>query len=197
MDAPRNLKGRIGEAFVETILREAGYTVCRGGRESQMPRLFRIQEGEFLPDFFAWKPAGTLVNGAPVHRLLCVEVKFRSRPKDLLRPSELDPLLQAAAYWPELYLVLVTDDPEPGRSCFQLLDLKECERNPDSPLATADLHKSDSLGIDKSITDRYEGLVRRVFSPFREEDEPRKPLAKLPMVRKVPAEGRSTGGIRA
>ena len=34
-----DLKGRVAEAFVETIFRRAGYTVSRIGRESQGQRL--------------------------------------------------------------------------------------------------------------------------------------------------------------
>src|SRR5437016_6290877 len=35
------LKGRIGEGFVEAILRRAWYFVARVGRETQMPRLMK------------------------------------------------------------------------------------------------------------------------------------------------------------
>ncbi len=196
-DPLNNLKGRIGESFVENILCEAGYTVCRSGRESQVPRLFRTGEGEFLPDFFIWKSAGTSPDGAPIHRVLCIEVKFRSDVKDFFRPYELDKLLRAAVDWPELYLVLVTDHPGHGQSCFQLLDPKECNRDPDSPPSTIDLHEFQALGIDKAITDKYEELVRQVFSSLREKDEQRKPLSKIRNGTGAAVETRTAGEFSA
>ena len=171
------LKGRIGEAFVEKILHDAGYTVCRSGRESQVQRLFMTGEGEFLPDFFAWRPAGASSDDVPLHRLLSIEVKFRSHLQGFLRPSEVEPLLVSAVHWPELYFVLLTDSPAQGRSCFQLLDLRKAD--PDTPLAPIDLHEAQVLGINKTITDPYEELVRQVFMPLREASQVRKPPAKL------------------
>jgi hypothetical protein len=185
--APRdylnNLKGRIGEALVESILSEAGYTVCRSGRESQVPLLIATGESDFLPDFLAWKPADVSSDGRCVrwpasdHSFLSIEVKFRSELKGFLRPSTVDPFFQAAQRWPGLFLVLVTDRPDQGRSCFQLLDLRGYD--PDTPLAPIDLHEADTLGIDKAITDRYEGLAKQIFLPLREKDPERKPSAKV------------------
>src|SRR5215472_11839561 len=51
-----NLKGRVGEALVENILRRAGYKVARVGRESQVQHMLRTGISEFLPDFLVWKP---------------------------------------------------------------------------------------------------------------------------------------------
>jgi hypothetical protein len=171
------LKGRIAEAFVENILRAAGYAVCRSGRESQVQRLFMTGEGEFLPDFFVWRGADTSPHCAPLHRLLPVEVKFRSNLEGFLRPSEVERLRASAARWPVLYLVLVTDSPAQGRSCFQLLDLTET--NSDAPLAPTDLCEARALGIQKTITDRYEQLLRQVFLPLQDNSQLRKPPARL------------------
>jgi hypothetical protein len=172
------LKGRIGEAFVERILYDAGYTVCRSGRESQAQRLFMTGEGEFLPDFFVWRSAEPASDGTPLHRLLSVEVKFRSNLQAFLRPSEVEPLLASAVHWPELYFVLVTDNPAPGRSCFQLLDLREAD--PDIPLAPVDLHQVHFLGVTKTLTDQFEQLLRQVFAPLQENKRLRKPPLGLP-----------------
>ena len=49
------LKGRIGEGFVEAILRRAGYFVARVGRETQMPRLMKSGTDTYLPDLLAWR----------------------------------------------------------------------------------------------------------------------------------------------
>lgn len=80
------LKGRIGEAFVENILRRAGYQVSRLGRDSQTQHLLKIGEDEFLPDFLVWKK----VNGRPdserfLHRLLMIEVKYQASLGEYLR----------------------------------------------------------------------------------------------------------------
>jgi dihydrodipicolinate reductase len=52
------LKGRIGEALVEGILREARFKVSRLGRESQVQQLLKTGSSEFLPDFLIWTPVG-------------------------------------------------------------------------------------------------------------------------------------------
>jgi hypothetical protein len=174
----RTLKGRIAEAFVEKILYDAGYTVCRSGRESQVQRLFMTGESEFLPDFFVWRAVEASRDGVPLHRLLSVEVKFRSNLQGFLRPSAVEPLLASAMHWPELYLVLVTDSPAQGRSCFQLLDLRGAD--PDTPLAPIDLFEVQVLGIQKAITDQYEPLLRQVFTSLQETDQLRKHPVKLP-----------------
>src|SRR5437870_12428796 len=71
-----SLKGRIGEAFVESILRQSGFKVSRLGRESQVQQLLKTGGSEFLPDFLIWKPADQSRDGVPLHRLLRVEVKI-------------------------------------------------------------------------------------------------------------------------
>src|SRR5947207_15709427 len=53
------LKGRIGEGFVEAILRRAWYFVARVGRETQMPRLMKSGTDTYLPDLLAWRKENT------------------------------------------------------------------------------------------------------------------------------------------
>jgi len=183
MDDLRNLKGRIGEAFVEKILYRARYKVARLGRESQLQHMFKSGKSEFLPDFLVWKAAAASSDGVPLHRLLCVEVRYRAHIRAYLRLH--DPALRSdvGAGWPEVYVILVTDDPEEGRSCFQLLHLRGSDRH--TPLETIDLHKAPGLGISKDLVDEYTELVRQVFSLLRshtaEKGEPRKPPAKVPI----------------
>ncbi len=82
--------------------------------------------------------------------------------------------------WPELYVVVVTDNPDPGRSCFQTLNLRACD--PYTPLSTVDLHEVAELGIYRSTVAEYEGLVKQIFSllgaQLHGQDPIRKPLAK-------------------
>src|SRR3990167_8266249 len=122
-DEIANLKGRIAEAFVETIFQRAGYTVSRIGRESQVQRLVKIGSDEFLPDFLLRKPVAETGTGRPLHRLIPIEVKYRANVDAFLRQHGDELLSRVGEQWPELCIVLVTDHPAPSRSCFQVIDL--------------------------------------------------------------------------
>jgi len=75
----------------------------------------------------------------------------------------------------ELHVVLVTDRPDPGRSCFQLLRLGTYV--PGEPPVTLDLHEAD-LGIHRATVEKYEPFVRAMFEAMRHLE--RKPEVKLP-----------------
>lgn len=166
---------------METVLRQAFYKVSRLGRESQLQHMFKNRKCEFLPDFLVWKRVGTSSDGAPLHRILCVEVKYRANVQEYLRQFGGELLSNIGEDWPELYVIFVTDHPDEGRSYFQLLDLGDS--NLGAPLSTIDLHEARSLGIGKDILERQTELVRQVFSLLRlssaEKDRPRKPPVKL------------------
>src|SRR5712692_8190144 len=162
MDRLSHLKGRVGEAFVENILRRAGYKVSRLGRESQVQQMLKTGISEFLPDFLVWKSVDRTSDGAPLTRVLSVEVKYRYNVPEFLQRFGGDFLSDVAEQWPELYVILVTDNPEPQRSCFQVLDLRAS--NPTSRLVTRDLHEIGDLGIYRSTVEEYEELVKQVFS---------------------------------
>ena len=183
MDHLRTLKGRIGEAFVETVLRQASYKVSRLGRESQLQHMLKNRKSEFLPDFLVWKGVGTSSEGTPLHRILCVEVKYRANVQDYLRQFGAELLSNIGEDWPELYVIFVTDHPDEGRSCFQLLHLGDSDAG--APLSTIDLHEARALGISKEIVDRQTELVTQVFSLLRlslaEKVQSRKPPVKLPV----------------
>jgi len=184
------LKGRIGEALVEGILREARFKVSRLGRESQVQQLLKTGSSEFLPDFLIWKPVDhQLEDGVPLHRLLSVEVKYRSNVDEFLRRFGDALISRVGEQWRELYVVFVTDHPAPGRSCFQVLDFRESA--PDAPLGTIDLHEAPVFGISKSIIEEYERLVCQLFSPLNSPStsEPRKPLTRLSPHRAHPSSG--------
>lgn len=173
------LKGRIGEALVESIFVESRYRVCRAGRESQLPQLLRKGPGDSLPDFLVWRSVGTSSAGGPLYRLLSIEVKYCWSVEGFLR--RYSETLPPRGRWAELYAVLVTDRPEPGRSCFQALDLGGSE--PRGPIASVDLHDIPDLRISKRTVERYEDLAVRLFSQLdaapRAEDRAKKPPAKV------------------
>src|SRR2546425_7309454 len=117
------LKGRIGEGFVEAILRRAGYFVARVGRETQLPRLMKSGTDTYLPDLLAWRQENTggEQGDTPLYRFVAVEVKYRWNPDELLRRPVPPELADAHRQWPDFRVVLVTDHPPEGRSCFQVV----------------------------------------------------------------------------
>ncbi len=199
MENLNTLKGRIGEAFVESVFRQAKYRVSRLGRESQLQHMFKNRNTEFLPDFLVWKEVDTSPDGVPLHRLLCVEVKYRANVRDYLRRSGAGLLSHVEKHWPELYVIFVTDHPDEGRSCFQLLHIRESD--PDIPLATIDLHEAPTLGIDKEVVEEHTALVRQLFAPLRsplaDKEPSRKPPTKLPIGNGMAVETRYSGESRA
>lgn len=159
------LKGRIAEAFVESIFRRAGYRVSRAGRESQFQRPVKIGTDEFLPDFLLHKPAGATPAGRPLHRLIPVEVKYRASVEDFLRSHGDELLARLGEQWPELCLVFVTDHPASGRSCFQVLNVAAAQ--PGALLTTVDLHYVHDFDVYVTTAQEYEGLVRQIFPLLR------------------------------
>jgi hypothetical protein len=143
--------------LVEGILREARFKVCRLGRESQVQQMLKTGSAEFLPDFLIWKPVGQSTDGMPLHRLLSIEVKYRSNVEDFLRRFGDELISRIGEHWRELYVVLVTDRPAAGRSCFQVLV-------PGTPLRTIDFHEAEVFGIDKGLIEEHERLVGQLFS---------------------------------
>jgi len=167
------LKGRVAEAFVEDIFVQAGYWVARGGRETQLQRLLRNGSDE-LPDFLACR--SQLTPRPPVHRLIALEVKYRSTIGEYLRRDGCtDCSKLAEQQWLEAYLVLVTDNPGGARSCFQAVDLKEYTAGTEP--GPVDLHEVRDLDIPKSTVKKYENLLRRMFDAVRAES--RKPTARM------------------
>ena len=154
-----HLKGRIAEALVESIFRRAEYQVARLGRESQVQRLVQIGRTEFSPDFLVWKPADKA--DPSLHRLLTIEVKYRSNLREFLR-GEVDELVaEARDRWPELYYVLVTDKPEDGRSCFQVVAVRDYVAGKEAE--AVDLQQLRELDIYPGNVRQHEGLVRELF----------------------------------
>ncbi len=167
------LKGRIAEAFVEGIFRRAEYQVARVGRESSVQHLLKVGPDEFLPDLFVWKPVGSL------HRLVAVEVKYRAHIEQFLLQDTAN-VSEAVRQWPALYFVFVTDNPEPGRSCFQAIDMRQY--SPDKPTDMTDLANTSGLDIWRRNVEEHESLVKLIFPLLNSqrgvERLPRKPGAK-------------------
>jgi hypothetical protein len=153
------IKGRIAVALVESIFRRAGFILgpvvppeapSRHGREN------------LIPDFQA-APAASAAGetGAP----RAVEVRYRPQVGQyLLIESQRGPhslFTVARRQWPGLLFVFVTDHPEPGRSCFQAVDLGS---EGGSDVQSLDLHAHDGLRIFRQNVDEHETLLRRMFA---------------------------------
>jgi hypothetical protein len=159
------LKGRIAEAFVESIFRRAGDRVSRAARESPPPRPVRVGADEFLPDFFLHKPTGETSAERTRHRLIPVEVRYEASVEDFLDSHDDGWILALRAHWPELCIVFVTDHPASGRSCFQVLDVAAARL--DARLATVDLHYVHDFDVYLTTAQEYEALVRQIYPLLR------------------------------
>ena len=175
------LKGRIAEALVEGIFRRAEYHVALVGRESRVQQLIKLGKDQFLPDFLVWKSVAQPGRDRPLHRMISIEVKYRADISEYLRLYFSADFSSIADHWPNLYLVFVTDHPEEGRSCFQVIDL--WQYSPDGPMVTFDLAHVSELDIYRKNVEEHEGLAKQIFpllnSQPRTEDLPRKPPAKV------------------
>jgi hypothetical protein len=157
-----SLKGRIAEALVESIFRRAGYQVARVGRESQVHGLLKVGASEFAPDFLVWKQAQGDESAQPLHRLLPIEVKYRSNLREFVRKEASSLIAKVRDQWPQLYCIVITDHPDNGRSCFQVFEVKT--HIPDVAPVLVDLHELTDLDIFRTTVQEYEGLVREIFT---------------------------------
>ena len=181
------LKGRMAEALVEGIFKRAQYTVARVGRETHVPSLMRSGRTEFVPDFVVWRVLDEPSLGHHSYRLLAIEVKYRADLERYLRRDSRSRSPEVAQQWPELYEIIVTDRPEPGRSCFQTVHVSALPQG--MPPVTLDLHLVPGLDVYRRTVEEYEGLVREIFpilgsrtaSAVRDaSDWTHKPPARMP-----------------
>jgi hypothetical protein len=159
------LKGRVAEAFVEAMFQRAGFRVTRIGRESQLPQLVKVGADEFLPDFLVRRPAVEAIPQRPAPRPIPVAVKYRASVETFLGRHGDELRARVGERWPDLCVVLVTDRPAPGRSCFQVLDLAPVPLG--RPLEAVALEKASVLDVYPTTVREYEGLVRQIFPLLR------------------------------
>jgi hypothetical protein len=150
-------KSRIAEALVESIFRRARYELVPY-RRPQTP--LRFGREDFSPDFSATIPEE---NDAP--RQVLIEVKYRPSIEQFLsvenQRGERSLFLLARRQWPTLHFILVTDRPEPGRSCFQAVPFDRMR--PGEPIRSLDLDQLKELRIFRNNVDDHEELVRRIM----------------------------------
>lgn len=149
------IKGRLGEALVESIFRQSGYTIARTGREAHVEQLLMVRGNEHAPDFLARRMAGD-------HRLLAIEVKYRRNLLRFLQGYAAEAFAKAKQRCPELYVVLVTDRPEAGSSCFQVIALDEYSS--EAVPAPIDLYRIPELRISRRTVASHEAVAKRLFA---------------------------------
>jgi hypothetical protein len=150
-------KSRIAEALVESIFRRARYEIAPF---RAAPLALRVGREDFSPDFRA-----SLATADDGQRDLLVEVKYRPSVEQFIsvenQRGDRSVFLLAQRQWPRLYFVLVTDRPDPGRSCFQAVPLGRLV--PGERYRTVDLEHLDELQIYRNNIGDHEELVRRIF----------------------------------
>lgn len=147
-------KSRVGEALVESIFRRARYEIspCRSSQAAP----FRFGREDFSPNFAVVDPEAP----APPRELL---VKYRASIEQFVllenQRGASSVFMLARRRWPALGFVLVTDHPEPARSCFQVVT----PGLPGDPLVTVDLTDMKELRIFPQNARDHEALLRRIF----------------------------------
>lgn len=151
-------KSRIAEALVESIFRRARYDVAPF--RSSGPSPLRLGREDFSPDF---RVSQKTRDGEG--REFLVEVKYRPSVEQFIsvenQRGERSVFLMARRHWPTLYFVLVTERPEPGRSCFQTIAFETLRVR--EPFRTVDLTEVKEFGLFAHNVEDHEELVRRIF----------------------------------
>ena len=151
------VKNRVAEALVESIFRRARYEVTPYRRDGGA---LRVGREDFSPDFCV-RMAGDREGPD-----LLVEVKYHPHIGQFLavesQRGERSLLQMARRQWPGLYVILVSDRPEAGRSCFQAFPLSTWA--PGAFCTSVDLAQVPELAIFPHNVEDHEQLVRRIFA---------------------------------
>ena len=151
-------KSRIAEALVESIFRRARYEIVPF-RASASP--LRFGREDFSPDFRV-----TQANPEGADRDFLIEVKYRPSVEQFIsvenQRGARSIFLLARRQWPALYFVMVTERPEPGRSCFQAVAFETLRSG--EPFRTVDLTEVKEFGLFPHNIEDHEELVRRIFA---------------------------------
>src|SRR6059058_2498669 len=143
------VKSRIAEALVESIFRRARYQITPF-RNNTSP--LRFGREDFSPDFRVTSEAEGENGGGE----FLVEVKYR--PSAYQFVSVENQRGERSIF----YIILVTDRPEAGRSCFQAIAFGSMK--PGEAFRTVDLVELKELRIFQHNIEDHEELIRRIFS---------------------------------
>jgi hypothetical protein len=151
-------KSRVAEALVESIFRRARYDVRPFRSTLSLP--LRFGREDFSPDF---RVTQTSPEGA--ERDFLIEVKYRPSIEQFIsvenQRGAKSIFFMARRQWPTLFFVLVSERPEPGRSCFQTLGFETLRQG--EPFRTLDLSEVKEFGLFPHNIADHEELGRRIF----------------------------------
>jgi hypothetical protein len=151
-----DLKNQVAIVLVESIFRRAGYHLMAFRGQEIPPHLGR----EDVPDFRIVPATRGEIESRPV------KVRYRRQVAQYLavegRRGARSFLALAKQYWPGLLVVFVTDEPEPGRSCFRVLDLASWTQA-DAP-ALVDLFAHPGLNVYQVNVEEHDVLARRLLN---------------------------------
>lgn len=161
-------KDRVAVALVESIFRRARYRVQPYRPE---PAGLRFVREDFAPTFRA-----TVVGDDGAERDFLIDVTYRPFLEQFValenqrRASSI--FILARRHWPQLRSVLVTDHPEPKRSCFQAVIIGDrCAES----LRRVDLTEAAEFGIFPQNVGDHEELLRRIFAMLLTDRHRREP----------------------
>jgi hypothetical protein len=149
-------KSRIAEALVGSIFRRARYEITPF-RANSSP--LRFGREDFSPDFRV-----TQASPDGPDRDFLIEVKYRPSVEQFMsvenQRGDRSIFLLARRQWPALYFIMVTERPEPGRSCFQAVTFETLRPG---EVRTVDLLEVKEFGLFPHNIEDHEELVRRIF----------------------------------
>ena len=148
-------KGRIAEALVESMFRRARYDVAPYKTDQA---LLRFGREDFSPSF----RVAQLVDGE--ERAYLIAVKYRPSAEQFIsvenQRGDRSIFQMMRRHWPTLCFVLVTERPEPGRSCFQAVPFETMKPGESR---TVDLVQIKDFGLFPHNVEDHEELTRRIF----------------------------------
>jgi hypothetical protein len=148
-------KSRIAEALVESIFRRARYDVAPYRTDQS---LLRFGREDFSPSF----RIAQMMDGE--ERAHLIAVKYRPSAEQFIsvenQRGERSIFQMMRRHWPTLCFVLVTERPEPGRSCFQAVPFETMKPGESR---TVDLLHVKEFGLFPHNVEDHEELTRRIF----------------------------------
>jgi hypothetical protein len=150
-------KQRIAEAVVESVLRRARFQVHAFG--SDRPPPLRSGREDFAPD-------RRITSRTGADRDFLIGIKYRRSIEQFIAVengrADRSVFHEARRLWPGMYLLLVTDRPEAGRSCFQVVSFQQTP--PGEAYRAVDLADVRELRIFDRNIEEHEELGLRIFT---------------------------------
>ena len=153
------VKNRIAEAMVESIFRRARYSLIPVGEGAIPGASVRVGREELLaPHMRVRRETDDQVIDLPLsvkyrlHIDQYLAIENQRGPKSIFK--------MAWRQWPEMRFIFLSERPDKGRSCFQVVPPSQAG---EAEIQTVDLADEPQLQIFKHDVEDHEELVRRIF----------------------------------